>query len=32
MQDLLYTLPITKTQKTPRGKNWERIPQPNTAG
>ena len=31
MQDLLYEMPDTKTQKTPRDKNWARIPQPNAA-
>ena len=31
MQDLLYEMPDTKTQKTPWDKNWERIPQPNAA-
>ena len=31
MQDLLYEMPDTKTQKTSWDKNWERIPQPNAA-
>ena len=31
MQDLLYEMPDTKTQKTPWDKNWERITQPNAA-
>ena len=31
MQDLLYEMPDTKTQKTPWDKNWARIPQPNAA-
>ena len=31
MQDLLYVMPDTKTQKTPWDKNWERITQPNVA-
>ena len=29
MQELLYEMPDTKTQKTPWDKNWTRIPQPN---
>ena len=31
MQDLLYEMPDTKTQKIPWDKNWERITQPNAA-
>ena len=31
MQDLLYEMPDTKTQKTPWDKNWARIPLPNAA-
>ena len=29
MQELLYEMPDTKTQKTAWDKNWERITQPN---
>ena len=31
IQDLLYEMPDTETQKTSWDKNWERIPQPNAA-